>query len=312
VSSLERVLGRLERVRKAGTGFEARCPAHDDRVASLSVAEGGEGRVLVKCHAGCPLEAVLEAAGLAWADLFSPNGRRTGEPEAVYLYVSELGEPLFEVVRFEGKRFRQRRPGAERWGLGKARRVLYRSDRLFAAIENGEADGVYVVEGEKDVHAAERAGALATTCPMGAGKWRPEYAEQLRGARRAVVVADRDEPGLAHAREVAASLEGVVPDVAIVQAREGKDLADHLAAGHALDELVPLAGPATVDQVVDTFQRWLYMPDARPLVAVLGAYAANRLQGERVWLIVVGPPGDGKSEILRALRGVPEPSSSPR
>ena len=36
-----------------------RCPAHDDNNPSLHVSEGANGKVLVKCHAGCSQEAVI-------------------------------------------------------------------------------------------------------------------------------------------------------------------------------------------------------------------------------------------------------------
>jgi hypothetical protein len=71
-------LSRLERVRRSGSGWVARCPAHEDRSPSLSVREGGEGRVLVYCHAGCPTEDVVAAIGLTMRDLFADHlrGRR--------------------------------------------------------------------------------------------------------------------------------------------------------------------------------------------------------------------------------------------
>jgi hypothetical protein len=47
--------------RRCGPGWIARCPAHDDRKPSLSIAEGADGRVLVHCHAGCPQDLVIEA-----------------------------------------------------------------------------------------------------------------------------------------------------------------------------------------------------------------------------------------------------------
>ena len=61
------------------------------------------------------------------------------------------------------------------------------------------ASVVYVAEGEKDVHALEAAGGVATCNPGGAGKWRPEYGEYLAGIRHVVIVADRDQPGRKHA-----------------------------------------------------------------------------------------------------------------
>ena len=59
-SSLQHVLDILDGVRSQGDGFIARCPVHDDRHQSLSITEK-DGKVLVKCHAGCGQGAVIEA-----------------------------------------------------------------------------------------------------------------------------------------------------------------------------------------------------------------------------------------------------------
>ncbi|MFN7112672.1 MAG: CHC2 zinc finger domain-containing protein, partial [Brevundimonas sp.] len=67
---IDKVLERLQGVRRSGKGWVARCPAHEDRTPSLSVAEGHDGRVLIKCFAGCTLEAILGALGLEVRDLF--------------------------------------------------------------------------------------------------------------------------------------------------------------------------------------------------------------------------------------------------
>jgi energy-coupling factor transporter ATP-binding protein EcfA2 len=62
--------------------------------------------------------------------------------------------------------------------------------------------------------------------------------------------------------------------------------------------------PTPLEQTVATFRRWLHMDDADSLLATLGAVAANNLEGDPVWLLLVGPPGGGKSEILNALSGL--------
>lgn len=67
----DRLLERLDHVRKSGKGWTARCPAHPDKSSSLSVAEGRDGRVLVRCFAGCETLAVVHAVGLELKDLFS-------------------------------------------------------------------------------------------------------------------------------------------------------------------------------------------------------------------------------------------------
>ena len=76
MSQVDVVLDRLERVRRSGGGWVARCPAHEDRSPSLSVREGADGRVLVYCHAGCRTEDVVAAIGLSMRDLFADSGRR--------------------------------------------------------------------------------------------------------------------------------------------------------------------------------------------------------------------------------------------
>ena len=47
--------------RRAGAGWMARCPAHDDRSPSLSLRDAGADRVLVYCHAGCDQRRVIAA-----------------------------------------------------------------------------------------------------------------------------------------------------------------------------------------------------------------------------------------------------------
>lgn len=57
------------RARRSGAGWLCRCPAHPDRTPSLSVREGRDGRVLMRCWAGCSTTAVLAAARLTFADI---------------------------------------------------------------------------------------------------------------------------------------------------------------------------------------------------------------------------------------------------
>jgi putative DNA primase/helicase len=60
--------------RKAGGGWIARCPAHDDGDPSLSIQDADDGKVLVRCHAGCNQGRVI--AALLAGGLWQENGRR--------------------------------------------------------------------------------------------------------------------------------------------------------------------------------------------------------------------------------------------
>lgn len=215
------------------------CPAHNDRTPSLSVNRGNKG-VVLKCQAGCDTTEILRRLNLRTSDLFDDERPTNGKPEivATYDYTDEEGRLLFQVVRYTPKTFKQRRrlPGGQwQWSLDDTRRVLYRLPRVIEAVQRGHT--IFVVEGEKDVHAVEAAGATATCNSAGAGSWRDEYARSLAGAD-VVVIADRDEKGRDHARTAAASLESAGCSVTIVEPASGKDVADHLAAGHRLEELV--------------------------------------------------------------------------
>src|SRR5262249_23591217 len=89
------------------------------------------------------------------------------------------------------------------------------------------------------------------------------------------------------------------------------DVSDWLAAGHGKDELLQLVESATpltrgtLRTVVDTVRRWQHMPDVAALYCVLGTIAANLLPGDPVWLLLIGPPGSGKTELLGALTRLP-------
>lgn len=77
---LETLLARLKGAHKAGKGWLACCPAHDDRTPSLSLTEADDGKVLIHCFAGCKPCDVVGAIGLSMKDLFSreasPDERR--------------------------------------------------------------------------------------------------------------------------------------------------------------------------------------------------------------------------------------------
>lgn len=245
----ERIRQHGRAVRGGPTQWTAQCPAHDDQSPSLSIGTGTDGIPLVHCQAGCPTEEVLDAVGLTMADLM-PDRDQPERPRVVatYPYHDERGRLLYEVRRIEPgpdgrkKSFRPYLPGASRAGLGNARRVLYRLPEVIQAAKQGRT--IYVCEGEKDVDALVSRGLVATCNPGGAGrgKWKAEYSSYLAGAH-VIVIADRDEPGIEHARAVADSLTSHAASVRIMLpavSHEHADVSDHLAAGHRIDELVPL------------------------------------------------------------------------
>lgn len=307
----EVLLPRLEGIRKTGGSYMARCPAHEDGKASLSITEGKTQPVVLKCHAGCEPDDILAKIGLTWEDLCKPRERvpearpgrgewtPRGEATAVYDYTDETGKLLFQVCRTPDKQFPQRvpdatRPTGWRWSLDSTRRVLYRLPKVLEAIKDGEF--IYVAEGEKDVHSLERAGVVATCNPGGAGKWRPEYSEVLRDAV-VIIIADKDKPGQQHARQVMASLDGIAQAVEIREAAgEHKDVSDHFAAGLTLRDLeLTCKGDDYVPDLAPDLYEFIGTVDP-PVDWVIPGLLER---GDRV--IWTGFEGQGKSMITRQI-----------
>jgi hypothetical protein len=249
---ISEILSRLQGVHKSGHGWMACCPAHSDRVPSLSMGEGQNGCILLKCHAGCSQENIIAALGLKFSDLFEPQVA-TAKPRLVktYDYCNAARELVFQVCRYEPKGFRQRRPdpdnpGAWLWNMQGVTRELYRLPEVLRQVRN-EGD-VFLVEGEKDADALVALGLCATCNPGGAGKWQGNYTAILTGAY-VWIIPDRDEPGRKHAALVVRELTGKAASVQVVELPDRgavpiKDAADWIAAGGTADELADLLGHA--------------------------------------------------------------------
>jgi hypothetical protein len=260
--------------------------------------------VLLHCHAGCSPEAVCAAAGIELRDLFPQNASRLERRiVATYDYHDEHGMPLFQVIRFDPKAFRQRRRDGI-WSLRGVRRVLFELPAL-----QGQTV-VYIVEGEKDVRALQAVGLVATTNVGGAGKWRAEYVDQLRAARiqRVIVLPDNDEPGRLHGDTVAQSCQRTglhVSVIALPGLPPKGDVSDWLAAGHTREELLALvdaaphfgpftAAPSSLQSGSVAQPMLVRLADVQPEAVTWiwpGRVAAGKLA------LLVGDPGLGKSWI---------------
>jgi hypothetical protein len=66
---IEELISRLRYVRRTSRGWISLCTAHPDKNPSLSVREGQRG-ILLKCWAGCSLEAICHSLDIRVRDLF--------------------------------------------------------------------------------------------------------------------------------------------------------------------------------------------------------------------------------------------------
>ena len=90
--TFDRIRAAAEKARGGGDSFSCRCPTHEDREPSLRVTLA-DGRVLLKCFAGCEAETIVRAFGLKLADLFDrdPSYQGAGEHSSSRLRTEAAG-----------------------------------------------------------------------------------------------------------------------------------------------------------------------------------------------------------------------------
>lgn len=245
--TLDDILARLDNVQGREGQRSARCPAHDDHANSLSVSAGKDGRILLKCHAGCTAEEICSALGLTVKDLFpdapgspsrpAPAGgsgkphpkaeKKKGKKKIVarYDYYDRNGVFLYQKTRWryengEKSFLWSHKDSNGHWKdkRGDAPLILYNE---WEALEH---DRVFLVEGEKDVETMRtRLHLPAVSTPDGAEKtlagnarkWKPHFTEALTG-KHVVIIQDNDGPGKTLARYAASVLHGKAASVKLL------------------------------------------------------------------------------------------------
>lgn len=236
--NIEALLSKFNHVRQAKPNrWEAQCPCHDDKKASLSITNTND-RVLLYCFAGCNVNDILLKSGLTFADLFYDSGK---PPIAIYQYRNADGSFSHEKLKYrtpEGKRFSQRRvdeDGNITDNLKDIQRIPYHYPEVTKTIkENGL---LLYVEGEKDADTAKLLQYTATTMG-GASEWKDEYKLYFKDANM-VIIPDKDDAGLKLTTKIAESLKSVAKSIKIVILPIGKDLTEWVEAGnHDLQPLI--------------------------------------------------------------------------
>jgi hypothetical protein len=308
VTTAEQVAAALDKPRRSGDGWQACCPAHEDRNPSLSITDEGD-KVLVHCHAGCDQRDVLEAIeargirinGKARHDGPPDTHATLGRASVTWDYYSDDGRHVGRVLRFDsadGKTIRAASFDGTRWQW-KAMpepRPLYRLRELLRRT----TDTVLVTEGEKACDAAQKhfPAHVAVTWAGGAkavtkADWRP-----LAG-RSVILWADADTPGRMAMDTLAAILKSYGCSVAIADlaafgdVSEGWDAADCTPAQATKFRTVPhvecpIEAPATT---LADIEAGTYSPTLWIFYGLLciGAF------------LIVGRPKIGKSWLLLQL-----------
>ncbi|KRR14653.1 hypothetical protein CQ12_11020 [Bradyrhizobium jicamae] len=210
-----------------------------------------------------------------------------------YVYQREDGQPYLRVNRTAAKGFWQEQWDGTAWVKGAPKvKIPYRLPELVAATDAP----VLIVEGEKDVDNLLALGFAATTNSGGAEKWTADLNQYLEG-RDIYILPDNDEPGVRHAEQVAAALQGVARSIRTLNLPDlpsKGDVSDWLEAGGTADDLTalmrqapaPEAQPCLVKSSAE-FVRGFVPPD----------YAIDGLVQRRFLYSLTAPTGHGKTAI---------------
>jgi len=311
----------LSGIRWNGSGQGvALCPFHEDNRPSLSIdAQTG----LFHCF-GCDAKGdVIEFYKARYSLSFPEAIRRLAEklgiskPERkiikIYDYLDAEGRLVFQVIRYEPKGFSQRRPDPDnkgRW-LYDLKGVQLIPYNLPALIKSNYC---IIVEGEKDVETLRGLGLVASTCPMGAGKWRESYNEYFQ-SKRCYIIPDNDAVGQSHAQMVAKSLKGFAESIKVIELPglpiKG-DVSDWLNSGYTKEELVSLlkSAPEWVDTdsktpkgLVDSLLKWNDVHNLN----IETEWLLDKLIPEGAISILFGKGGIGKTSLaLQIVHAIAE------
>lgn len=227
---VEHVLERLVGVKPHAGGWTAHCPVHDDHCNSLSIGEGSDGRVLLKCFAGCAVDAIVRAMAMEVKDLFpaSTTSSRVEAPSQP-ITVADLAENKAIPLDFlrslgledrhdgvvipyrleDGSSATRRRlrialtaKEGSLWLFGKGKPVPYGLDRLTEARAAGY---LVLVEGESDSWTLWYHGFPALGIP-GADMTAKVEASHLAGIERLFVIREPGKSGDTFTRGIARRL----------------------------------------------------------------------------------------------------------
>lgn len=251
--TINEVISRFDKPKRitGGTGireaYQVRCPCHKDKENSLTISLSDSGKILMRCHAGCDTEAILEAVSLSMADICGEGGTKSlsclerlawyygnkyewnddqGKPRqgygegvkviAEYPYCNEHGAYQYSKIRFEGGAI----PGKliRYYTIDRAKdeaKVCKQADiekclyRLpeFLKLKD-HAECVYIVEGEKDCETLRKLGSGFGCCTTPGGA--ADWRKEYAHyfkGLKVVILRDNDEPGTKAAEKIMKDLK---------------------------------------------------------------------------------------------------------
>ena len=246
----------------SGQGYYlAKCPAHDDKTASLSVREGDNGKPLVSCFAGCEGHKVVEAFKQqgVWPKSEKPKARRKepAQVDQVYKYYYENGSPAYEKVRYVPKDFRWRKKvnGEYAYSIKDTPRTIYNINAVLAL--KGTTKPLIFVEGEKDVDTLTRLGFVGTTVGAVSNAWEKEFNKYIKDLN-VILIPDCDPQGFSYVQKVGKVMGSEPRSLRVldlsdfnVSEKKGYDLTDWVNGGGDKKTLTQLIKKAPKFQLTE-------------------------------------------------------------
>jgi hypothetical protein len=281
MTSIESIANSLGGAKKTATGYLCRCPCHDDKTASLSIALGANG-LMLNCFAGCSWQDIkeeLSRRGLASSDNAKDQSHNETK-NTIYEYRDQSGTLIFQKVRVPGKGFFIRRPDGGGGWINDLKTVdnkpLYNLPAILQSIKDNQP--IAILEGEKDCDNFTKLTGIPATCNFdGASKdtqkpkWKSAYSEQLAGAE-VFLFYDNDSSGIAHKNSIVLSLKSHAKSIVVGHLPESlddkpiKDFSDWMNAGGSREDVKGLKFEVVKEvpkgiEVLDT-KEWLKLPEA--------------------------------------------------
>lgn len=282
--------------KRYGDKAQCKCPAHDDKQASLTISKGRKCTVFY-CHAGCRVDDILTAAGIAKKDTYYDSepyktkwrafveGREKRKIEAVYNYVSLNGSYAFTKIRLEGKKIIYGMLKNDRFtpGLGhdkprKAYKAIYGSvQALNKAISEGKP--IFIPEGEKDCNTLTKQGYTAFTYG-GSNDWQADFAALVKGAE-VYILADNDDPGRRVAETILNDVQAFAKSAKIIVPMPDTpkaDITDYFEAGHSKEEFEQMLQDTVTENRMDASTNGQIVPqsydvrDVREMLSYITSY----------------------------------------
>lgn len=241
--------------------------------------------------------------------------KRNPQISGTYDYTDPQGNLVYQVVRYEPKEFRQRRPddkGGWIWNMEGVSRLPYRIGETMMATT------VVITEGEKDADSIRLCGMTATCNVGGAGKWLDAYSEFLKG-KDIIVIPDNDDAGKKHSDQIVKSLDEKALSLKLIQIPAPyKDASDYISsfvgiaeASKALKELIDKTPHTlkplpvyTMAELESQYVEFVRQVESRTFnlsrfIPSLGEHVRKLFPGEVV--VIMSDTGVGKTAIQQAM-----------